>query len=722
MKKRILSALLASALLASLVVPGSAAESDGSAARLAAVTKKVKSTLALDTERYKEFSGQLTEGELTPAWQLSWSGGEGSLEITAAESGKILSYYRYDEEDNREDAPLSLPKSDPAKAQGAAEAFLKRVLDAKETVKLDPAGGADSLRQTRYYFQGTILLNGYASPLRFSVTVRASDYAVIRFHRDSLETEYIGTVPAATFRTKQSAAESLLRGTLSLRLEYVLEEGERTAVLRYLPDPIHSFYVDDATGKLVDLTALYEDLGERNTFDKDEGAAEAPSGDMANGGGLTQAEQLGADKLKGTLDKTALDKKARAISQLGLDSYALASAAYREEEIGGSAFITARLTYGRRAEEKTLRRWVTLDAKTGALLAVGSSGRWDDSVEKKVDEETARKTAEEFLTAQRKDRFALCGAYTAPSASKRENGRYGTWSFQYARKENGYFFPQDQFGIGIDGVDGSVCSYSQSWTKDVKFDSPDGAISGEKAVDAYYKTFQLTKGYAAVPQKLDLSDPDYGPLAEMGYKALNSLKLGWQLTAGEQNVTGIDAKTGEPICWTPAESGSIRYDDLAGSKAKDAAETLAGYGIGYAGGKFRPDKAMTQLELAALLASSQGIVIDPDNLAEGDADQAYRVACNMGALRREERDDGKALTRMDVIKVLLDAGGFRPAAQLQGIYKTNFSDEKDIPQGMLGYAALAQALKVAEGDKLNPGQAATRGDAAMMLLAFMERD
>ena len=131
---------------------------------------------------------------------------------------------------------------------------------------------------------------------------------------------------------------------------------------------------------------------------------------------------------------------------------------------------------------------------------------------------------------------------------------------------------------------------------------------------------------------------------------------------------------------------------------------------------------MTQLEVAALLASSQGIVIDPDNLAEGDADQAYRAACNMGALRREERDDGKALTRMDVIKVLLDAGGFRPAAQLQGIYKTNFSDEKDIPQGMLGYAALAQALKVAEGDKLNPGQAATRGDAAMMLLAFMERD
>lgn len=725
MKKRILSLMLAPILLFSMVVPGSAAESSDSADRLAAVTGKVKTTLGLNTERYKEFSGQLREGELAPTWQLSWSGEDGSLEVTAAESGGVLSYYRYDVDEERDDIPLSLPKGDPAKAKEAASAFLKRVLASGETAELDAADSANNLRQTRYYFRGTVLLNGCSSPLRFSVAVRASDYAVVQFHRDSVEANYIGTIPAASFRTQRGAAESLLRGTVSLRLEYVLDEGKDTAVLRYLPNQIHSFYVDDATGKLVDLTQLYEDLDRRYNSSADEefGAAGGPMAD-AGGSSLTPAEQLGADKLKGTLDKGALDQKARAVSQLGLDSYTLASASYREEQVDGASVIVARLTYAKRVEDETLRRWVTLDAKTGALMAVSSSGGRNDDAVKKVDEDTARKTAEAFLEAQQKERFALCEAYTDFSAFQRENGRYGTWSFQYARKANGYFFSNDQLAVGVDTADGSVSAYSQSWTEQVKFDSPDGLISEEEAVSAYFKTFQITRGYVAVPQKLDLSDPDYIPLGEMGYTALNSLKLGWQLTAPDKSVTGIDAKTGEPVSRDRVESNSPQYSDLTGSEAKAAAEALAGYGIGYAGGKFRPDKKLTQLDLVALLASAQGVLIDPDNLADGDADRAYRAAYDMGALQRSDREDSRTMSRMDVIKFLLDTGGYGPAARFQGIYRTDFSDQKEIPENMLGYAALAQAMKVAQGDgagRLNPSQSVTRGDAAVMLLAFMQR-
>ena len=105
------------------------------------------------------------------------------------------------------------------------------------------------------------------------------------------------TLPAASFRMKRSDAEPLLRGTLSLRLEYVLDEGEKTAVLRYLPDGIHSFYVDDASGKLVDLTELYEELGRKESADAGENGTTlgGPMADAEAGSGLTQAEQLGAD-------------------------------------------------------------------------------------------------------------------------------------------------------------------------------------------------------------------------------------------------------------------------------------------------------------------------------------------------------------------------------------------------------------------------------------------
>jgi len=730
MKKRILSMMLAPILLLSMAVPGFAAESSGSADRLAAVTEKVKKALALDTERYKQFNGQLTEGELAPTWQLSWSGEGGSLEITASEAGRILSYYRFDEDEVRNSAPFSLPKSDPAKAKDAAAAFLKRVLSSSETVDLDAAAGkGKSLQQTRYYFRGTLLLNGCPSPLSFSLAVRASDYAVVQFHRDSLETGYIGTVPAARFQMEQSAVDPLLRDTLSLRLEYVLDEGEKTAVLRYLPNATHSFYVDDASGELVDLTRLYEELGSDKKFSSaDEAGAEAPSpsAGAGNNSGLTQAEQLGADKLKGTLDKEALNQKAVSISELGLDNYTLASVSYREEELAeGDSAIVARLSYAKKAEDRILHRWVTLNAKTGELMEVYSTRLWDEEEPGKVNEDAARKAAEAFLTAQQKERFALCAACTGDPAGQRENGLHGIWSFQYARQEKGYFFPKDQFAIDIDAMDGSVSAYSQSWSDDVSFDSSDGIITAEQAAGAWFKTFQVTRGYVAVPQKLDLSDPDYVPLAEMGYRALNSLKLGWQLTAPEKNVTGIDAKTGQPILWASEESSSPQYSDLTGHQAKSAAEALADYGIGYAGGKFRPDKKLTQLDLVALLASTQGVLIDPDNLADGDADRAYQTACSLGALQRAERNDSQLLSRIDVIKILLDAGGYGPAAQFQGIYRTKFSDEARIPENLLGYAALAQAMQVAQGDsagRLNPGQPATRGDAGIMLLAFMQRD
>lgn len=724
MKKRVLSALLAPMLLFTMAAPGISAESGDSAQRLAAVTAKVKNTLGLDTQRYKDFNGQLTEGELAPTWRLSWSGEDGSLEIAATESGRILSFYRYSDDESRDDAPLSLPKRDPERAKASAAAFLKKVLDSYESVDLEEAADQSvSLYQTRYYFRGTVMLNGCPSPLSFSLAVRPSDYEVVQFRRDSLESGYLGSLPAASFRTSQSQAEPLLRSTLSMRLEYVLEDEGNKAVLRYLPNSIHDFYVDDASGALVDLTKLYEGLGESYKNGGASMAPEASADASAGGSGLTQAEQLGADKLKGTLNREALDKKARAVIQLGLDSYTLASVSYREEELEpDTPAIIAQLSYAKRVEDSTFRRIVTLDAKTGGLLRVYSSRPQAPDEENKVSEDTARKTAEAFLSAQQKSRFAQCAAYTGDPGYQRENGRYGTWSFQYARQEQGYFFPRDQFTVGIDAADGTVSSYSQSWSKNVRFDSARGVISQEQAVSAYYKTFQLMKGYVAVPQKLDLSDPEYAPLAEMGYRALNSLKLGWKLSATGESALGIDAKTGRPVLREERPNRVVTYSDLEGSRAKQAAEALAEYGIGYAGGRFRPEKQLTQLDLAALLASTQGLVIDPDNLAEGDADRVYRAAYGMGALRREDRKDSKVLSRLDVIRCLLDAGGYGPAARLQGIFRTDFSDAEDIPEELLGYAALAQALKIVDGGRLNPGQSATRADAALMLFAFMERE
>lgn len=451
---------------------------------------------------------------------------------------------------------------------------------------------------------------------------------------------------------------------------------------------------------------------------------------------LTQAEQTGVEKLTGALSKEELDQRARAVSELGLTAYALAAASYQVERAGADedalpadAKVTAQLTYARQTDQGIWRRYVTLDAKTGGLESVSSSMPWREDCRAVVSEAEARKKAEAFLAKYRGELFAESAVYerdSGPAAWRVSDGADPeSWSFLYAQRVNGYFFPDNCLYVEIDSSDGSVSGFYQSWTSGLSFESAEGVIGSEAALDAYLATFQLQGGYVAVPEKLDLSDPNYGPLAEMGYTYLYALKLGYTLASGGDPVLGIDAKTGEPVVHR-YEKAAVQYGDLdAALWAKPAVEALARYGVGYDGDSFAPTQALTQRDLVALLASTQGYRVDPGTLDDAGADALYRTAYSMGVLTRAEREDGRLLTRLETAKLLLDAGGYGPAARLQGIYHTAFSDQADIPGGLLGYAALAQGLGMVRGDgsgRLNPNRTATRGEAAVMLYAFMGRD
>lgn len=723
--KKMLILITVLAMVCSLAVPVLA---DGTAdQRLAEVTALVKKTLGLDTEKYTNFYGELEENPLAPTWDLEWYNEDGeSLSVLADEDGKILSYYTYG---GAVSTPASgfapaFPEGDLDSARSAAEAFLKKVLTKGESILPDEDPRL-SLGATSYRFYGEILLNGLSVGLTYSITVRCSDNEVIRFYRDDLTGTVMGGVPSPTPAVTADKAASVLRETLSLRLEYVLDSGETKAVLRWLPNWGDEYYVDGASGNLVNLTELYEEIAEGDKGIPGFGGAN----DSANGGeaaapegGLSPAEQEGIAKLEGVKSREELDETARAISALGLDKYTLSTVSYsvaRDTEEGEEPLVTAFLRYGRLVEDYTWRRNVTLNARTGELLSVYSSGRLPDGMETSVTMEQARKNAEDFLKVQEPERFVKTELYDSSDLR-------GIWSFFYsftfAQKENGYFFPDNCLNVEIDATDGSVSDYSRSFNDEVTFDSAEGVCSADEAVDAWLGTYEAKLQYIRVPAAIDFSQPEYAPLEGMGIGYLYKLVLGYQLER-DRNPLGIDAKTAEPVY--PIERTDLdrfTYTDLDGHWAKAQIETLGAYRVGFTGGVFEPGKELTQLDLVTLLMSTQGYIYDP---AQGNsADVLYEVAYNMGILTREERDDGAKLTRAETLKMIMDASGYGPVARLKGIFRTDFTDDKDIPEAYYGYAALAQGLGIVSGTpdgRFLPGTPSTRAEAAVMLYNLMDR-
>lgn len=720
MKRKLLTLILALSILGGAACPGVLAS--GADERLSAVTAKVKTALGLDTTSYPEFYGELDENLLCPTWQLEWNGPDGHISVSATEDGKVLSYYNNAAQDaySAYAEPPAFPSGSRDNARAAAEAFVKKLLSSGETVSFRDQN-LEHLGMSNYWFNGEILVNGLSAGLSCNVSVHCGDNTVVNFDRDSLESSMMGGVPSSTAKIGKDAAGAALRDTLKLRLEYELKDPDgRQAVLRYLPESADEYYVDAGDGKLVNLTEAYRSVDEdggMGALTEDAAAPMAEPSGAAPSKGLTDAEQAGALKLEGVLERDVLDQKARDITALGLKSYQLSTINYTVSRTEDNK-VSAILRYGRQVEGASWRRTVTLDARTGALESVSSSG-WlpEDSAVTRLSNDDARQTAEAFLNSQCPDLFAAAALYDGSDAAD------ASWqishTFQYAQKANDIFFPANSLYVGVDSTDGSISTYSKEYTSGVSFDSPSGILTAEQALDAWLGTYEVKLQYVPVPAAVDYSKPEFEKLAGLGVRYLHTLVLGYQLQR-ENDFVGIDAKTGSPVIPTwSADDGTLRYDDISGHWAASEINKLAQYGIGYQGGHFEPNKALTQSDLIVLILSCDGWHFDPQ---EDDAmDRLYERAYGRGLLKRGERNETQAMTRSAAVRMLLDGWGYGTAAKLKGIYRTSFTDDQSIPADGYGYAALAQGLGLVTGPAYEPQGGTTRAQAAVMLYRLLDR-
>lgn len=728
--KKLLSLLLSVLLLTGAALPASAAE-DTTDAKLTQITQSVKNTLALDTEDYSYFQGNYSEQELTALWDLYWDGENGSLSVTVLEDGTIISYSLSSTETNSssQQGIPTFPKGDPAKAKAAAQDFLDKVLaPGVESVVLEDPGQQTSLSSTTFRFNGTILLNGLPSPLSYSLTVRSSDNQVTRFWRDAPETSFLGDIPAADVNISQEDAAAALKSTLSLRLEYILPDGDSTqAVLCYLPNATHEFYVDAQSGDLVDLTVLEEEMFQSPAM----GGAAADSGTSqdtaaeSEEASLSEAEQAGIAQMDGVLSSQELDSALRSAAEYGLAGYELVSSWFSVGKAEGdeAAPVTCTLRYSRSGDEGIFSRSFTVDARTGEVQNIYSYIPWGDDSQAVLSETEAQAKAETFLQNHLGDRFSHLALYetAGQEAAPLDSGKsVSAYSFWFARQENGYFFPDQYYTVRIDSTDGSVCGFSYYYDDAITFASPEGILSADAALDAWMNTYEVTLGYVLVPEKLSGSDGTSQRLEQMGFASFYHLKLGYALER-EDACRGIDAMSGDPVnyAWQTADSG-LTYSDIAGTWAEADVLRLAQFNVGYAGGSFQHTKDLTQWDLICLLYSLSAYPLDPANATEAERNDAYAAAYRMGVLSREDRDDEAVLTRGELVRYLLDAAGYGSVARLEGIFTCSYADRSSIPADELGYAALAQGFGLVSGTYAGTSTA-TRGQAAAMLCRLMDR-
>lgn len=720
--KRLLSLALAASLMAALALPAAAAEDD-TQARLTRVTQAVKTALDLDTDQYEEFSGDCYE-ELVPVWTLQWSGHKDgqNLTVEALEDGTVIQYQLNGAAavpvSRGGDFPVFPAAEERENARRTAEDFLKKVLDPMESAELETPLGNEQLGGSGCRFSGRLLLNGLPSPLNYSV--RVQDGRVTSFWRDARQTTFLGSVPGSEAAATQSQAAAALKGKLGLKLEYVWDE-DGAVVLRYVPETdLHTFYADAADGSLLDLTELQKKMNGRGRYALTAGgmaedSAEAPAA-MENGAvkSLSAAELAGAEKLRGVRTAAQLDTALRAVSGFGLGGYALASSSYNLEKEDGEETVLCTLRYRREAEDETYSRTVTVDARTGEVRRVYSYAPWGQDPRLTADQ--AREKALAFLKSFAPDRAEALELYSSDDQTADGSPSY---SFTFARKVNGYFFPANTYSVDIDAADGSVFRFYRTWDEDVTFPAPEGLISEAAALDAWMNTYDVALAYRLVPQKLDGTDPLQAKAVRQGMEYFYVLRLTYALER-EETCLGVDAKSGRAVFQADRTQKDIRYSDLSGSAYQADIEKLALYGVGYDGGVFRPGKTLTQWDLLCLLASFRFWRMNPETASKEDRDSVYSDAYARGLLTPAERSDDAPVTRAGLAKLLLDDAGYGPAARLSGIYAVTYTDRDSIPAAGLGYAAMAQALGMAKGT-YHGTRTASRGEAAFMLCRLLER-
>ncbi|MGF7143919.1 hypothetical protein HNQ56_002349 [Anaerotaenia torta] len=704
--------------------PGGSSEQPTQAALEAAI-KMVKSKIMIPAE-YSEFDYYFNDfGSYSGAyWNMNWRTKDGNARISVScdKDFHIIDYYKSDYSNRETGVSKYLRKELKKTAEDFITKTVPDTFGKLNYISVD----FDGVYNGNYGYHFQRVEKGIPFPENYvNVSVNSITGEVTALTVNWL---YDAKIPSSATKLSLEDASKKIKESMQMKLEYrsgygyipIYEDIARTAKKAFLVyEPTLPYIsVDAVTGEVYLNKAEWRDTGAKDNF----AAMETESAKMAMGGDmslqLTTEELARIEELGKVITKEKAIEAVTSNSALYLDKNLVLQSATLNKQTDSSGKASyvwnislndpREINYEKDASYYRAYAYATVDGVTGKILSFHASVKsYYDEVkhqwtEVKVphDIEKARAVLEKFMKAQAKDRFSKSVLSEASNDYvvyyKNNQSVYGGYSYLYNRTNEGVEYPNNRLYGSVDGVTGKIYSFGSYWDDSVSFESTKGAMDAAKAMDAYL----AKEGYGL---KYEINQ-----IGEYDSKSSSPASIKYEVRLvyrPDVNPSAISPFTGEQLDYDGKAyqaAKSYTYEDVTDEKLYRNILLLADMNIGFDGGKFLPEQAITAGELNELM----------DKIGYG----YYTDTAQAG------QKDTRLITREEAAQIFISKLGLDKLAQLKGIYKTDFTDEASIDTKYLGAVALAKGLGLVKADneqRFNPKSSISRYDAVELIMNYI---
>lgn len=349
---------------------------------------------------------------------------------------------------------------------------------------------------------------------------------------------------------------------------------------------------------------------------------------------------------------------------------------------------------------------IEIDALNGAIL---NNYKFyypeDNNFQPKISQEKAYKKAIDLLAKYYPDKIKDIKTEQVLYENKEYiNGKEipaRRYYFNFPRVVSGITFQENNISISIDALTGEPVEMNSNWGKNITFPKPSGNISSEEAKELYMKKFVPELVYANINVSKDVNKPKLE--TKLVYKLLPVDNYG--------EFMSIDAFTGRYLDYTGEEiDDNIKAfrEKIKGNKYEKELIILSNNAI-LDTKNFELNKEVTRMDIIKILVNAKGyrpyILRESEdikfktNAQKGDENYRYlQMAVFYEIIDNVEGEVNlnEKLTREEVAKILVKTLGYDKLAKANQIFNLPNNDSKDVSSNMKGYVAIVQGLNIME--------------------------